>query len=103
MNDLVSGCGYSKNANHASGGGGGQTGTIPLPLRVEATNFIAEGLTHAHTCSAHNARFSSADMGGDDHWNITTSRNIPSDMLIDLTSDNTRVWMAESCFGKSYQ
>jgi hypothetical protein len=48
----------------------------------------AEVPAHAHV--AHNARFSSADESGDESWNITTCRDIPSDMLIDLTSDNTR-------------
>jgi hypothetical protein len=51
----------------------------------------------------HNAWFSSADGGGDERWNITTCRDIPSDMLIDLTSDNARGCMAESSFGKSCQ
>jgi hypothetical protein len=97
MNDLVSGCGYSKNANHASGGG--QIGTLPLPSRAEATDFVAEVPVHAHAHVAHNARFSSADEGGDESWNITTCR----DMLLNLTSDNTRVCTTESSFGKSYQ
>jgi hypothetical protein len=101
MNDLVSGCGCLKNANHASGGGRGRIGTLPLPSRAEATEFVAEVPAHAHV--SHNARFSSADEGGDESWNITTCRDIPSDMLIDLTSDNTRVCTTESSFGKSCQ
>jgi hypothetical protein len=64
MNDLVSGCGYSENANH---------------------EFVTEVPAQAYTHVAHNARFSSADEGGDESWNITTCRDIPSDMLIDLT------------------
>jgi hypothetical protein len=40
---------------------------------------------------------------GDNRWNILTCRDIPSDMLIDLTSDNARVCTTESSFGKSYQ
>jgi hypothetical protein len=59
------------------------------------TDFVAEVPAHAHTRVAHNARFSSADVGGDDRWNITTCRDIPSDMLVDLTSDNTRVCMTK--------
>jgi hypothetical protein len=51
----------------------------------------------------HNAQFSSADGGGDERWNITTCRDIPSDLLIDLTSDNARGCMVESSFGKSCQ
>jgi hypothetical protein len=43
------------------------------------------------------------DGGGNESWNITTCRDIPSDMLIDLTSDNKRVCTTESSFGKSYQ
>jgi hypothetical protein len=82
MNDLVSGCGYSENANH---------------------DFVAEVPAQAHTCVAQNARFSSADGGDDESWNIITCRDIPSDMLIDLTSDNSRVCMTESSFGKFYQ
>jgi hypothetical protein len=35
--------------------------------------------------------------------NTTTCRDIPSDMLIDLTSDNTGVCTTESSFGKSEQ
>jgi hypothetical protein len=82
MNDLVSGCGCS---------------------RAGATEFVAEVPAHAHACVAHNARFSSEDESGDESWNITTCRDIPSDMLIDLTSDNTRVCKTESSFGKSDQ
>jgi hypothetical protein len=62
MNDLVSGCGYSENANH---------------------DFVAEVPVHARV--AHNAWSSRADESGDESWNITTCRDIPSDMLIDLT------------------
>jgi hypothetical protein len=40
---------------------------------------------------------------GDNRWNILTCRDIPSDILIDLTSDNARVCMTESSSGKSYQ
>jgi hypothetical protein len=43
MNDLVSGCGYSENANH---------------------DFIVEVPAQAHTRVAHNARFTSADVSG---------------------------------------
>jgi hypothetical protein len=95
MNDLVSGC-----ANHASGGGGGRIGTLPCPSRAEAMEFVAKVPTHAHMRVVHNARFSSADGGVDERWNI---RDIPSDMLIDLTFDNARGCMAESSFGKSCQ
>jgi hypothetical protein len=56
-----------------------------IPSRAEATDFVAEVPAHAHTHVAHNARFSSVDRGGDESWNITTCRDIPSDMLIDLT------------------
>jgi hypothetical protein len=65
--------------------------------------FVAEVPTHTQTRVAHNARFSSADRGGDETWNIANCRVIPGDMLIDLTSDNTRVSMTESSFGKSCQ
>jgi hypothetical protein len=82
MNDLVSGCSYSKNANH---------------------DFVAEVPAQAHMRVSHNARFSSADESGDESWNITTCRDIPSDMFMDLTSDYTRVCMTESSFGKSDQ
>jgi hypothetical protein len=82
MNDLVSGCGYSENANH---------------------DFVAEVPAQAYMRVVHNARFSSADKSGDKSWNITTCRDIPSDMLIDLTSDNARVCTTESSFGKFYQ
>jgi hypothetical protein len=103
MNDLVSGC-----ANHTSGGGGGgRIGTLPRLSRAEAMEFVTEALTHAHnthnTRIAHNARFSSADRGGDETWNIATCRDIPNDRVIDGTSDNTRVGMTESSFGKSCQ
>jgi hypothetical protein len=74
MNDLVSGCGYSEKANH---------------------DFVAEVPAQAHTRVAQNARFSSADGGGDGSWNITTCRDIPSDMLIDSTFDNARVYMTK--------
>jgi hypothetical protein len=98
MNNLVSGC-----ANHASGEGGGQIGTLPRPSSADATEFVAEVPTHAHMRVAHNTRFSSVDGVGDERWNITTCRDIPSDLLIDLTSDNARGCMAESSFGKSCQ
>jgi hypothetical protein len=71
--------------------------------RAEATNFVAEVPTHAHTRAAHNTWLSSADVGGDDRWNIPTCGDIPSDTLVDLTSDNTQVYTTESSFGKSYQ
>jgi hypothetical protein len=105
MNDLVSGC-----ANHASRGGGGRIGTLLRPSRAEAMEFVAEAPTHAHsthythnTHVAHNARFSSADRGGDETWNTATCRDILSDRVIDLTSNNTRVGMTESSFNKSCQ
>jgi hypothetical protein len=94
----VSGCGYSKNANHAPGGGGDRTGS--LPSRSEATNFVTEVPLHSQT---HNAQFSSAYVGGDNRWNIPTCRDIPSDIPVDLTSDNARVYTTESSFGNSHQ
>jgi hypothetical protein len=56
-----------------------------------------------HARVGHNTWSSSADESGDESWNITTCRDIPSDMLIDLTSDNTGVCTTESSFGKSDQ
>jgi hypothetical protein len=99
----VSGCDYSKNANHAPGGGRDRTGTLPLPSRAKATNFVAEVLPHSHTRAAHNAQFSSAYVGGDNHWNIPICRDIPSDFPVDLTFDNARVYTTESSFGNSHQ
>jgi hypothetical protein len=60
--------------------------------------FVAEVPVHGRI--AHDA---SEDKSGDESWNITTCRDIPSDILIDLTSDNTGVCMTESSFGKSDQ
>jgi hypothetical protein len=99
----VSGCGYSKNANHAPGGGEDRTGTLPLSSRAKATNFIAEVLLHSHMHAAHNAQFSGAYVGGDNRWNIPICRDIPSDILVDLTSDNALVYTTENPFSDSHQ
>jgi hypothetical protein len=85
----MSGCDYSKNANHAPGGGGDRTDTLPLPLRAKATNFVAEVLLHSHMRAAHNAQFSSAYVGSDNRWNIPICRDIPSDIPVDLTNNCT--------------
>jgi hypothetical protein len=65
--------------------GGGEAG---LPSCADASD------ANCSTCP---------NVPGDNRWNIFTCRDIPSDMLIALTSDNARVCTTESSFGKSYQ
>jgi hypothetical protein len=72
-------------------------GDVSIPLPVGKAGFPSCADASDANCST------CPDVTGDNRWNILTCRDIPSDMLIDLTSDNTRVCMTESSFGKSYQ
>jgi hypothetical protein len=100
---LLPGYVYPKNANHAPGGGGDHTNTLPLPSGAKATNFVVEALPPLHMHAAHNAQFSSAYVSSDNLRNISICRNIPSDIPVNLTSGNTLIYTTESSFGNSHQ